>query len=64
LLDLDSEMPATSALWTLPPTLTAKSVNFKRAGGSFTGKGVGLIHDTGALCGDFPPIFAAAVVCP
>ena len=68
--DLDAEMPAAGTVaWGIgnPPagmTFTQKSVSFKRAGGTFPNKTVGIIYDTGVVCGDFPPIFAAAVACP
>ena len=64
--ELDAEMPLTSTAFGSPPvaTLTTKSVLFTRAAGTFAGTTVGVIHDTGALCGDFPPLFTAAVQCP
>ena len=70
LTDLDAEMPATGTVaWGVgnPPAgmvFTKTSVLFKRAGGAFAGKTVGIIYDTGVVCGDFPPIFTAAVACP
>ena len=68
--DLDAEMPALGTVaWGggSPPVgmaFTQKSVSFKRVGGAFLNKTVGIIYDTGVVCGDFPPIFAVAVACP
>ena len=68
--DLDTEMPTTgTTAWGVgnPPaglTLTAQSVAFTRAGGTYNTKTLGIIYDTGVVCGDFPPLFAAPVACP
>ena len=64
--ELDADLPLISEAFGSPPvaTLTVNSVSFKRAAGTFINKTVGIQHLSGNLCGDFPPLFPAAIACP
>ena len=70
LTDLDAEMPTTGTVsWGAgnPPAgmvLNAKSVHFVRSGaGAYTGQQLGIIYDTGVVCGTFAPQ-GTLPVCP
>ena len=63
--DLDAELPSTLRFWNLPPTMSVNSVSFDRTDGNFIGETIGIIFDTGDICGTFEPYFGKATVgCP
>src|SRR3989338_9021124 len=49
--DLDAEMPASTVAWGAAPALSASSAKFSRAAGTYSGQTVGIIYDTGVICG-------------